>query len=99
MEQMLEHKVEKLYSEARIMLAHMEKHIPDLYSAGGMYKAYVAGYFPVPDLWECRDEMKNATNWDTSVVDGTVALIDKHGKKMTMEERLVLVGANLKELH
>jgi len=78
----------ELYDESKTMIAHIQKNIKNLYSGEGLLKAFKAGYFPVPFLWEGRDEFKNAVNWRTKLIKGGIHVADKNGKKMPLSQRL-----------
>jgi len=78
----------ELYDESKIMIAHMQKNIKNLYSGEGLFRAFKAGYFPVPFLWEGRDEFENAVNWKTKLIKGGIHVADKNGKKMPLAQRL-----------
>jgi hypothetical protein len=82
---------EELEAESRMLISDMEKSIPDLYSARGLYDIFRMGYFPVPYLWEGRDTFANAVNWTTEILNGGVHLVDDHGDKMSIQDRLLEV--------
>lgn len=79
----------ELEADSCILVSDMEKSIPDLYSAQGFYDAFRMGYFPVPYLWEGRDEFANAVNWTTKILDGGVHLVDDRGNKLNVHDRLM----------
>ena len=47
----------ELLAGVRILIASIERTIPDAYTAEGLYRVLAAGYLPVPFLSECRDEL------------------------------------------
>lgn len=66
----------ELESACRKIIKAMEKNIPDLYSPEGLYLAFVAGWFPVPELWSDSNEFVHAKNWGTRMTNGSVVLCD-----------------------
>jgi len=84
----LESKIRQLTTEILTMVQHIEKHIPNLWSVEGLYQVYRRGYFAVPDMWCCRDELELATIWNTRVCEGAMRVVDDNGKPITMNERL-----------
>jgi len=84
----IENASRELYDESKIMIEHMQKNIKNLYSSEGLFKVFKSGYFPVPFLWECRDEFKNAVNWNTKLIKGGIHVADENGKRMTLDQRL-----------
>ncbi|MCQ2513254.1 MAG: hypothetical protein MJ092_07740, partial [Lachnospiraceae bacterium] len=68
----------QLEKECRAIIAAMEEIIPDLYSAQGMYLAFVAGWLPVPELWSNSEEFRFAKGWGTKGVRGSIVLTDQN---------------------
>ncbi len=79
---------EELSEETRILITDMEENVKTLYSTEGLYNAFQRGYLPVPYLWERREEFKNAVNWTTKIINGSVCVVNSYGKKMAIQERL-----------
>ena len=79
---------EELYEQSTKMINDMEKSIIDLYTPSGLHKLFEKGYFPVPYLWNYRDEYKSAVNWDTKSINGSTFLVDCNQQKMSIEKRL-----------
>ncbi len=79
---------EELYEEANILIRDMEKNIENLYTSDGLYKVFKMGYFPVPFLWESREEFSNAVDWSTGIIKGAVCVTDAYGKKLRIRDRL-----------
>jgi hypothetical protein len=79
---------DKLWKEANLMIQYIEKNVRKLYSGKGFYDVFKQGYFPVPYLWEKRDEFARAVNWKTKSINGGVFVIDDKGKKMDVSKRL-----------
>lgn len=89
---LLAERTAQLEHEVRLVMKAMEQSIPDLYSPMGLYIALWAGFFPVPYLWECRDEFAHATTWKTRVDRGMVRVVDDDGRFISTAERLALAS-------
>lgn len=76
-----------LLEEARSMIGVIEASIPDPYSAAGFEAVIKAGFFPLPDLWEGRDELKAAVEWNTDLRNGSVIAVDSSGNPLTFAQR------------
>jgi hypothetical protein len=72
-----------------MLISDLEKSIPDLYSAQGLYAIFRMGYFPVPYLWEGGDTFARAVNWTTKIKNGGIHLVDDFGAKMNIQDRLL----------
>ncbi len=79
---------------ARKIIAAMERYIPNLYSAEGLYLAFVGGWLPVPELWSDSDEFRHAKGWGTQMKNGSVQLMD-HEMIVTAEARINKCLSNL----
>ena len=77
-----------LYHQVKSMRLLMEKHIPNLYTPGGLYQAFKKGILVAPYLWECRDEFKKAIKWKTALVDGGIKVVDKNGNPVSPLDRV-----------
>ena len=66
----------------------MEENVRDLYTSEGLYTVFKMGYFPVPYLWEGKEEFSNAVDWITKIIDGGIFVVDEQGRKMSVRERL-----------
>ena len=86
--QELSEAVDELWEDARILVEDMEKSIEDLYTSEGLYEVFKMGYFPVPYLWEGRDEFSRAVDWKTKIIDGGVYVVDERGKKLGIRDRI-----------
>ena len=73
----LNQKTTTLIESAKMIITAMESSIKDLYSADGLYMAFVAGWLPVPELWNNSEEYSHAKNWKSKRVHGGVELVDK----------------------
>ncbi len=87
---------EELYQESKTMVDHMQQNIENLYSSQGLFSVFKSGYFPVPFLWECRDEFSNAVNWSTKLIKGGIQVVDKTGHKMPLKKRLARIDNMMK---
>jgi len=79
---------EELWEDATRLIRDMEKRIPNLMTSEGLYRLFQAGYFPVPFLWEGRDEFPHAVNWKTGLRDGGIHILNESGRIMKIPERL-----------
>lgn len=77
-----------LVNEVKAIRRLIEKHIPDPYSAKGLYTIFHKGIMPVPYLWEGRDEFKEAVKWKTAIVDGGVKVVDERGVPLVPSKRI-----------
>lgn len=80
-------RTDHLLAEARAVLEEVEASIPDPYSPEGLYRAFWAGFLPVPYLWEGREEFRHALAWRTQPVNGGVAVVDEQGKPIPARAR------------
>lgn len=82
-----------LLSEARILIAAMEKAIPDTYSPSGLYGMLKGGWFALPFLSELCDEFSAAAAMRTAPQNGGVSLVDADGKPISAAERIIMAQA------
>jgi hypothetical protein len=80
-------RTEELLADARTVLAAMERTVPSLYTADGLYQVFAAGFLPVPYLWEGREEFAPATRWQTKVIKGSVKVVDAMGQTVPVAQR------------
>lgn len=83
---------EFLMKEARMMIAAIERAIPNPYSPGGMYRMLASGVFALPWLTECREEFSAACAWKTRAIDGSIRVVDDAGKPLGVEDRLSIMA-------
>jgi hypothetical protein len=81
-------RTEDLYSEVKKLVSLLERRIPNLYSPEGFYEVFRSGVFAVPYLWEGREEFAEAIKWKTGLVNGSVQVLDEHGKPIKPSQRL-----------
>ncbi len=74
-----------------MLIQDMEKNVKNLYTSQGFYTLFKMGYFPVPYLWEGREEFSNAVNWTTKIIDGGVCVVKESGKKMNIRDRIARI--------
>jgi len=84
----VEARTAELLAEARVVLRAIETAIPQPYTAEGLYRIFAAGFLPVPDLWEGREEFACAVRWPTRLVRGSVQVVDEHGRPLPAAERV-----------
>ena len=71
---------ENLYAECRGAIDLLEKHIPNLYTAEGLYKVFKEGFFPVPYLLDQQNKYPKAKNNYTAMKNGGVRVVDENGE-------------------
>lgn len=87
---------EKLENDANRILCSLEENIDDLYSPKGLFIAFVAGWFPVPELWSDSEDFIYAKKWYTCMKNGGSILWNtKTGKEMEVEERIKICCDNI----
>ena len=88
----------ELLAGVRILIASIERTIPDAYTAEGLYRVLAAGYLPVPFLSECRDELRHAVRWKTRVSRGRVQVVNEEGRPVSPAQRVLTHEAALSDL-
>ncbi|KLU39070.1 MAG: cobalamin-binding protein [Limnochordia bacterium] len=88
-----------LLRSARIVIASLERHIPQLYTPEGLYLAFAAGFLPTPFLWNDSGEYQFAKRWNTKSYRGGTVLVDEQGKPISPEEVVNYAVSNLPEGH
>lgn len=89
---------ENLRDAAKTIIAGIERHIKDPYSPEGFYKAFAAGFLPVPYLWGEVDEFQYAKHWKTKPVKGSIKVVDEEGNQVKSETLVDYAAGNLKEV-
>lgn len=77
-----------LLAEARRMIQAIEAAVPEPCTAQGFLHILRAGFFPLPDLWEGRDELREAVRWNTAMKQGAVITVDGDGNPIRFDQRL-----------
>lgn len=85
----------ELEREARTVLSAIESSVPHLYSPKGLYEVFAAGFLPVPDLWECREEFAHATKWRSQTERGSTRYVHDDGTPVELVERLAIASENV----
>ncbi len=85
-----------LKREAKMIIQAMEESIENLYSASGLYIAFVAGWLPVPDLWSDSEEFLLAKKWQTKNFMGGRVIIEG-GVLLPVESRINKCVTNISE--
>ncbi|MGI6090045.1 MAG: cobalamin-binding protein [Saccharofermentanales bacterium] len=86
---------QSLTEDAAALIQGLEQAIPDLYSADGLYKAFVAGFLPVPYLWNKDSEFSHARQLKTKLIKGATVVVTEDGKPMTITNRIAWATDNL----
>jgi len=81
----------ELVNEARVVLRAIESTVPNTLTAEGLYEVFARGFLPVPYLWECKEEFRNAVRWQTRLVRGAVKVVDGRGTPISAVERMLWV--------
>jgi hypothetical protein len=83
-----------LLDEARRLLAAMERAIPRLETAEGLYRALCAGFLTAPHLLDGGGaEFAAAAAWRTRLVQGGVNVVDDAGRPLSVAQRLERLAA------
>jgi hypothetical protein len=90
----VEQRTNDLVTEVRAIRQLIEKHIPNPYSAKGLYTIFHKGIMPVPYLWEGREEFKEAVKWKTAIVGGGVKVVDEMGVPVKPTKRIAEIFAD-----
>lgn len=97
----VQERVDEMYYEAKESIKILEKYIPNLYTAEGLYKVFVDGFFPVPYLMDHKKQYKNATKCITAIKNGGIRVVDEEGNIINTIDRyqkiinkLLLSGKN-----
>lgn len=90
----VEERTAELYRSVKQTVRTLEQHIPELYTAQGLYEVFRRGVFATPYLWEGREEFKAAIAWRTALVNGGVQVVDAQGKVIPPAERLAMIFAD-----
>lgn len=76
-----------LYEEAKGAIELLEHAFPDLYTPRGLYRVYEMGFLPTPYIYDPERRFPNATKWSTAIVNGSVKVVDEHGKPIDTVKR------------
>ena len=83
-----------LYQEAKESILLLERAIPNLYTAEGLYKVFEEGFFPVPYMFDPLGKYPKATQWNTAIKNGGIRVVDEKGNiiKTDIRYRKILDG-------
>ena len=87
-------RVDEMYYEAKESIRLLEKYIPDLYTAEGLYKVFAEGFFPVPYLMDYKRQYGNATNYITAIKNGGIKVVDERGNIINTVDRYRKIISN-----
>lgn len=87
----IEQRTQYLYEGVQHMLTLIEKQIPGVYSPEGFFKLFQLGVFPVPYLWEKREEFSAAVQWQTAHIQGGTYVVKEDRSIMSVEERMARI--------
>ena len=91
----LKERCEDLYQEAKEAILLLEKAIPNLYTAEGLYKVFKEGFFPVPYMLDPLNKYSKATQWNTAIKNGGIRVVDECGKIIRTSTRYRQILSNL----
>lgn len=91
-------RTEELVKSAETIISGIEKYIEDPYSPEGFYKAFSAGFMPVPYLWSTSEEYKYAKHFNTRPIKGSIKVVDEEGNPVKAEAVVDYARNNLKEV-
>jgi hypothetical protein len=81
----------ELLAEARTVLRAIEATIREPYTAEGLYQTFAMGFLTAPYVWECRNELAKAVQWQTRLIRGSVKVVDSGGLPVPSAERMAQV--------
>jgi len=77
-----------IYRQVKSVVSIIEQNIPLPYTPEGFYTIFKKGIMPVPYLWSCRDEFKEAVKWNTSLINGGMQVVDELGQPIPFTKRV-----------
>lgn len=86
-DQDIKDRFESLYTEAKEAIEILERNIPNLYTADGLYTVYELGFLPTPYIFDPEKLFPNATRWNTAIINGSVKVVDENGKPIETTKR------------
>lgn len=84
--QLIQEKRDELLEEVKTLIKFIEDHIPNPYSAEGLYQIFAAGFLPTPHLWQCTDEFKYAVTFKTKFLHGGIRVVDENNKPLRAQK-------------
>lgn len=91
-------RTEELIKSAKTIIDGIETNIENPYTPEGFYKAFVAGFMPVPYLWTTEDEYRHAKHFNTRLVKGAIKVVDENDELVKAESVVDFARSNLKEV-
>ncbi len=91
-------RTEEMIQSVQTIIDGIEEHIEDPYSPEGFYKAFVAGFMPVPYLWTTDEEYKYAKHFKTKPIKGATQVVDEEGNPVKAEAVVDFARGNLQEV-
>lgn len=91
-------RTEELIKSAKTIIDGIETYIENPYTPEGFYKAFVAGFMPVPYLWTTEDEYRHAKHFNTRLVKGAIKVVDENDELVKAESVVDFARSNLKEV-
>jgi hypothetical protein len=86
------YRVNDMYEEAKEAISILENYMPNLYTAKGLYNIFEQGFFPVPYM--INDKYLSATNYNTTIKNGGIRVIDEKGEIMRTSVRYKKIISN-----
>lgn len=83
----LDERCECLYQEAKEAIILLEKYIPNLYTAEGLYRVFKEGFFPVPYMLDSDAKYSEATQWRTAIKNGGIRVVNDKGEIVRTSDR------------
>ena len=90
----LAERTEDMYQEAKEAISLLEKYIPNLYTAEGLYRVFKEGFFPVPYMMDSHHKYQEATHWNTAIKKGGIRVVDEKGEIIRTATRYKKIMAN-----
>ena len=83
----MDERCECLYQEAKEGIILLEKYIPNLYTAEGLYRAFEEGFFTVPYMVDSSTKYSKATQWRTAIKGGGIRVVNDKGEIIHTSDR------------
>jgi len=85
-------RMEELLPEVRTVVQAIDRTIRHPITADGLYEVFARGFLVTPYLWECREELRPATQWQTRLIRGSVKVVDQPGRPLPAIARIALLS-------
>jgi hypothetical protein len=80
-------RTEGMYDEAKSAILLLEKNISNLYSAEGLHRLFIEGFFPLPYMQNIDGKYITATDCLTTLQNGGIRVVDELGNIISTEKR------------